>query len=130
MGGSREASTKRSREDTLGQRIAKARNALGLTQPEFAVRLGMQPGQFTTISSWETDRSKPRLATLRRIAEVTRRPITYFLGLPENCGLAEDEQELLSLYRAIQDPVLRDMALEAARNSLKADERFREEGDE
>ncbi|MGR3467174.1 MAG: helix-turn-helix domain-containing protein [Shimia sp.] len=42
---------------TLGDRIAAARDAIGLSQEELAARLGVK---FKTVVGWEEDRAEPR----------------------------------------------------------------------
>jgi DNA-binding transcriptional regulator YiaG len=44
------------------ERIAALRRALGLTQAEFAARLGVRQ---QTVSEWETGRYEPRGASIR-----------------------------------------------------------------
>jgi transcriptional regulator with XRE-family HTH domain len=80
----------------VGARIREARMAMGLTQDELAdlVGIGMRQIQY-----YEAGDSNP-YRTLRRIAEVTGKPLSFFLaGTPEP---AEDP-ETLALTRQILD---------------------------
>jgi HTH-type transcriptional regulator, cell division transcriptional repressor len=53
--------------DTMGGRLSRARDALGLSTAQLARRLGVQTA---TISAWETDRSQPRANRLSMLAGV------------------------------------------------------------
>ncbi|MBI2301667.1 MAG: LexA family transcriptional regulator [Armatimonadetes bacterium] len=61
----------------LGPRITAAREELGYTQAQLAERVPCNP---QTISNWETGRRQPRYQELLRLAEVLRRPVSWFLG--------------------------------------------------
>lgn len=50
---------------TFGDRVAAARETLGLDQAELARRLGVKA---QTIASWEADRSEPRANKLQMLA--------------------------------------------------------------
>lgn len=50
---------------TFGDRLANAREAAGLTQTQFAERLGVSE---KTVQSWEHDRSEPRANRMQMIA--------------------------------------------------------------
>ena len=62
----------------VGQRIAKAREFLGLTQAVIADKLGLAR---TTQVAIEQGRRPVSVAELYRYAEVLSRPLDYFLGL-------------------------------------------------
>ena len=62
----------------IGQRIAKAREFLGLTQAVIAEKLGLAR---TTQVAIEQGRRPVSVAELYRYAEVLSRPLDYFLGL-------------------------------------------------
>ncbi len=51
---------------TLGQKIAKLRKGLHLTQGEFAERVGVHNRH---VSRWETDRQRPNSKTLKKVAK-------------------------------------------------------------
>jgi transcriptional regulator with XRE-family HTH domain len=63
--------------EPIGDRIAAAREALGLTQAQLAQRLPCNP---QTVSNWENGRRQPRYADLVRLAEIAGRPVSWFLG--------------------------------------------------
>lgn len=63
---------------TLGKRIASARHEAGLHRvEELAALIAKSPW---TVRDYERDRAAPPLDVLRRIAEVTGKPVSWFLG--------------------------------------------------
>src|SRR5436190_4184571 len=64
--------------EAVGQRIAKAREFLGLTQAVIAEKLGLAR---TTQVAIEQGRRPVSVAELYRYADVLSRPLDYFLGL-------------------------------------------------
>jgi len=69
----------RSDRPTLGERIRRERQRLGLTQAELA-------GEEMTksfISQVEADLARPSLRTLQLLAQRLNRPVSYFLDEPE-----------------------------------------------
>ncbi len=63
--------------DTIARQVVAAREALGYTQAQLAERVPCNP---QTVSNWETGRRQPRYADLVRLAEILRRPVSWFLG--------------------------------------------------
>lgn len=61
----------------IGEKIRKAREAIGISQEELGKRLGFSG---VAISHYEKGRSKIAIDDLRRIAEITGKPMAYFLG--------------------------------------------------
>ncbi len=64
----------------IGQRIAKLRKNLGLTQAELADKLGVS---HQAVSQWERSETLPDILTLPLIAEVFGESISYLLGITE-----------------------------------------------
>jgi transcriptional regulator with XRE-family HTH domain len=64
-------------ETLLGERIAKARQAKGLTSKQLAQRLGIKR---TTLQNWETERSAPRANHLNQIAGVLDVPLLWLIA--------------------------------------------------
>jgi transcriptional regulator with XRE-family HTH domain len=61
---------------SLATQILCARTRqLALTQREFAALVGVEPVQ---VSRWENGKAEPRLAQVRKLAEVTGRPVSWF----------------------------------------------------
>lgn len=75
-------------QEELGQRIKEAREGADLTQQELADRIGIRQGQ--TISNYERGVTEVSTKRLRRIAEATSRPITFFVQEPPVAGPVED----------------------------------------
>ncbi|TLV03100.1 helix-turn-helix domain-containing protein [Dyadobacter luticola] len=61
-----------------GQRIKKYRELKGLSQDELARRID-RPGK-QSISHWETGRSEPSLAEVRKLAEVLDATVAQLVG--------------------------------------------------
>jgi transcriptional regulator with XRE-family HTH domain len=59
----------------LGERIRTARKSVGLSQEDLGQILGVSD---KTISAYEVGRAVPPLPKLLKLAEVTRRPVSYF----------------------------------------------------
>ena len=78
-------------EDTLGGRLAHARDSAGLTLEKVAREMNLHPA---TINYWEADRAAPSPESLERLAGVlgvsTLWLKTGFGNGPENHPLPED----------------------------------------
>lgn len=66
--------------EKVKERVTLARLHLGLTRPEFARLVGVD---IRTFDYWDAGTKDPGLRSIRRIAEATGRPISWFLGLEE-----------------------------------------------
>lgn len=62
---------------TFGDRVAGAREALGMTQAELARRLGVR---LKTVCDWEDDLAEPRANKLQMLAGVLNVAITWLLN--------------------------------------------------
>jgi transcriptional regulator with XRE-family HTH domain len=82
-------------DDTLGGRLAHARDAAGLTTKELAARLGVAS---KTVANWESDRAEPRSNRLSRLAGLLGVSPTWLLAgrgaAPRDTGGAADSGEL------------------------------------
>jgi len=82
----------------VGGRIREARMAMGLTQDQLADLVGVGMRQ---IQYYESGESNP-YRTLRRIAEATGRPLSFFLaGESEASRTANEDPESLQLAHLI-----------------------------
>ena len=72
----------------IGQRIAKLRKNLGLTQAELADKLGVS---HQAVSQWERSETLPDILTLPRIADVFGESISYLLGITETAQAEKKE---------------------------------------
>jgi transcriptional regulator with XRE-family HTH domain len=61
---------------TFGDRVAAAREELGLTQGQLANRLGVR---LSTVENWEGDRSEPRANKLQMLAGILNISIIWLL---------------------------------------------------
>jgi len=60
---------------SIGTRIQRAREELGVTQHELAARLGCTQA---ALSNYELDKRRLYLANLERIASALGKPLSYF----------------------------------------------------
>ena len=68
-------------DETLGRKLRACRKETGLTMQAVADATGLSVG---FISQLERDLTVPSLSSLRAIAQVLRRPISFFLAQPES----------------------------------------------
>lgn len=59
----------------VGANVRAAREALGMTQMQFAERLKTRPGD---VSRWENGKVVPSLTTLSAIGELAGRDVVWF----------------------------------------------------
>ena len=83
--------------DEIGRRIASAREEAGLTQQELAERIGLRSGQ--SISRYERGETEVPSKKLRRIAEQTHKPLTFFIDDLEAQAEEQDVAELAVVER-------------------------------
>lgn len=77
---------------TFGDRVAAARESLGLTQTEFAKKLGVK---LKTVRGWEDDVDEPRANRLSMMAGMLNVSMRWLLtGEGEGLGAPEGEVEL------------------------------------
>ena len=115
--------------DTLGGRIVRARESLGLSTAQLARRLGVET---ETLNLWETDRAEPRPNRLVTLAGLLNVSLSWLL-VEEGEG-PSDQMTKTDIMR-IGDRVdsLRDKAgsladeLENLRESLDAYESFQDD---
>lgn len=67
----------------MRHRIKLTRRHLGMTQVEFAALLGVH---WRAVQNWEAGVNYPRPSTLRRLAEVSERPVSWFYELEETAA--------------------------------------------
>ena len=56
-------------KDTFSKKINELRTALGLTQEQFAAKVGVT---FTTVNRWENNKAKPSPLALQKIEELQK----------------------------------------------------------
>lgn len=91
---------------TFGDRLAGAREAIGLTPEEFARRLGVK---LKTIEAWENDLSEPRANRLQMMAGLLNVSIRWLLTAegagpeePDDTETAEGINDLLLDLRQVR----------------------------
>lgn len=78
-----------------GERVRQGRRKLGLTQAEFAERIGLETAQ--AVSNIERGVTALTPDRARRIADVTRDPVAWYLDM------GDDPVETMGLLRSIDD---------------------------
>ena len=68
--------SKRRKTETLGKRIARARDGAGLSSEQSARRMGVMTA---TLSNWETDKSEPRVNKLVTLAGMLNVSLTWLV---------------------------------------------------
>ncbi len=96
---------------TFGDRLADARQAVGLTQEDLAHRLGVR---LRTLQAWEDDISEPRANRLQMVAGLLNVSLRWLLtgegdGLdaPAVDELPREVTEILSDMRQLQSEIAR-----------------------
>lgn len=84
--------------DTVGQRIAEARQDANLRQEDLAQAVG---ATVRTISRWETDATEPTRSCLKKIASATNKPMSFFLG--DESGVAAQGADLAAEVKLLRD---------------------------
>jgi len=82
--------------DTMGGRLSRARDAIGLSTAQLARRLGVQTA---TIQAWETDRSQPRANRLSMLAGVLNISPSWLLY---GVGTAPAEDTRSEMVRSLE----------------------------
>ncbi len=84
---------------TFGDRVAGAREALGMDQPALAKRLGVK---VKTVRGWENDLSEPRANKLQMLSGILGVSLMWLLnGEGEGLGEPEDETSVVPEIRAL-----------------------------
>ncbi|OAN12641.1 XRE family transcriptional regulator [Photobacterium jeanii] len=96
----------------IASKIREAREWKEITQVGMAKKLGVARQTYLDLESGKTE---PRVSTLVKIAEVTERPLAWFL-FEENtgcnpCDLQEDTQQLVNMLAEVP-PALRARLIE------------------
>jgi transcriptional regulator with XRE-family HTH domain len=91
---------------TFGDRLSGAREEAGMSQEEFAKRLGVK---IKTLKAWENDLSEPRANRLSIMAGMLNVTLRWLLtgegagpGDPSPGDLSPDVTELLQEFRELQ----------------------------
>lgn len=91
----------RTDSDTLGGRIWRARDALGLSLSDLAERLGLPE---ETVGEWERDRAEPRADALARLAGVLSvAPSWLVAGIGEAPCAPPDGEAMMAIQRRLDE---------------------------
>ncbi len=72
-------------KERLGERIRAARADKGWKQKHLAAQVDVEP---ITVSRWERGATSPDLEVIRQVAEVTGKPLGYFVGDADDLAAA------------------------------------------
>ena len=90
---------------TLGERIREQRCRMNLTQEELAEALCIKK---STISMYENDKVDIKTSVLSDLSRELNTSVAYLLGQED---FDEDLLELISIYRSIKDPKIRQVGV-------------------
>lgn len=89
----------------FSQRLKILRKSFDLSQAKFAKEIGFSQ---SAIASWENETREPGINALIKIAQYFNTSVDYLIGLPTTAitpekpaPLPQDEQEFLTMYRAL-----------------------------
>jgi len=113
----------------IGRQIKKARIENGLTQAQFAEKLGIEPG---TVSRWESEKVQPRPSKLKEIAKILHRELEYFtIGSkqqseengPDLKQIQNDYRRLMDILNGVQEDLGLDLSkpFQAQINQLQSE---------
>lgn len=107
--------------DTMGGRLLRARDTMGLTIEDIAARMGVRR---STIQSWENDRAQPRANKLQTLAGLLGVSLSWLLhGV--GAGPMEDDAELRAEGMAINLARLRRIQQETEDLALRIEDDMR-----
>ena len=90
---------------TLGERIREQRTLMQMTQEELAEALCVKK---STVSMYENDKVDIKGSILIELSKVLNTSPNYLLGQEDSDG---DLMELVSLYKALKNPKIKQVAL-------------------
>lgn len=109
---------------TFGDRLAVAREAQGMSQKEFAKRMGIA---LKTVEAWENDMSEPRANKLQMVAGLLNVSMKWLLtGEGDGPELADGEDDGSDLHDLMAEMrVLRTQMNQAAEQIGRLEKRLR-----
>lgn len=90
---------------TLGERIREQRTLMQITQEELAEELCVKK---STVSMYENDKVDIKGSILIELSKVLNTSPNYLLGQEDS---DEDLMELVSIYKSLKNPKIRQIAL-------------------
>ncbi|MCB4790397.1 MAG: helix-turn-helix domain-containing protein [Elusimicrobia bacterium] len=96
-------------QNNIGLKIQIARKEANIKQNKLSKMLNVSN---VTVSRWESGGIKPAIETIRKISEITGKPISYFFG-------EKQVTEPQASYGAIKDIAKLEIAIEAMKKDLQ-----------
>ncbi|HUV72300.1 MAG TPA: helix-turn-helix transcriptional regulator [Clostridia bacterium] len=90
---------KNSKDLRLAHLLKQARKTASLSQKQLAQKLGVSD---KTISAYESSRAIPPLPTLKKIAQITSQPLSFFLEEENNSEVALINEKLNIIIEEIK----------------------------
>ena len=85
-------------------RIKEAREARGWTQEHLAAEMHTTQ---QTVQRWESGQTDPKSSAIIEISRILGITVSFIMNVddtqPQNSGLTDDEQRLVSLYRKLDE---------------------------
>lgn len=101
-------------EAAIINRVIAAREERGLSRADVAEALSLERPSY---AHYERGRSAFTVEQLFQLSRILGKPVTWFLGI--DTDLADDEAELVHLYRQIDDERMRAMVMNTARDAVR-----------
>jgi len=89
----------------IAARVRDAREWKEISQVAMAKRLDIARQTYLDLESGKTE---PRVTTLMKIAEITGRPLTWFIDeetIPQSVDLHDQSQQLVELLSRVPEPL-------------------------
>ena len=102
-------------EEAICARVRQERERLGLSQAQVAEYLGLSPAGY---GHYDRGTQPFTIEQVFRLAPLLGRSVAWILGLPT--ALSEEEDRLLTLFRAISDDQVRRFVLDILEHAPKS----------
>ena len=102
----------------IGRRLHDARIETGLERSDVAEQLHVTEHAYRAYE--RGDRQFP-VDLLPRLPGIFGKPVTYFLGMPDDGTLEDGEKRLLYAYRELQTPTAKEQAVSIVRSLAPMD---------
>lgn len=89
---------------SMGEQIRAMRQIRGLTQKELGQKLGLS---FQSVAQWENGLRRPKIETLKRIADALEMPVGAFLP---SMGIGESAGSRIKMARERQNMTQKELA--------------------
>lgn len=103
----------------MGKRVRAAMKSIGMKDQGLAEALGVD---VQTLGGALRGYHRIQYEVLLELPSLLYRSLYYFVGLPDPSGLADEEQQLLGMYRAYRTKPMRDLLREDGRRYLRLED--------